>query len=151
MISSHLNGVKIGDNNRIGPFCNLHDNVDLADNNRVGNFVEIKNCIIGSNNAFKHLSYLGDSEIKNGINFSAGAITANFNWIDKTHNKTIIEDEVMVGANAVLVAPVTLKRQAFVAAGSVIDVDVPEKALAVARPRPQIKENFIEEKKDESN
>ena len=145
IFSSYISDTKIGDNNYIGPFAHMRDGVELGNNNKVGNFVEVKDSVIGNNNFFSHLSYVGDSEIGNGINFSAGAITANFDWITKERKKTVIEDDVMVGANSVLVAPITLNKKAFVAAGSVIDKDVEKGALAIARPRPEIKKNYIKE------
>lgn len=145
ILSSYISDTKIGNNNNIGPFAHLRNDTNLGDNNRVGNYVEIKETNIGNNNAFSHLSYIGNTKVGNGINFSAGAITANYDWITKKHKTTVIEDEVMVGANSVLVAPLTLKKKAFVAAGSVITKDVPEKALAIARNREELKENYIRE------
>lgn len=145
ILSSYLLDSKIGDNNRIGPFAHMRQNVCLGNNNRVGNYVEIKDSVIGNGNSFSHLSYVGNSEIGEGVNFSAGAITANYDWIKKTKKKTVIKDSVMIGANSVLVAPVTVEKKAFVAAGSVITDDVKERELAIARCRQVVKKDYIKE------
>lgn len=145
ILSSYLTDSKIGDNNKIGPFTHMRNHVVLGNENRVGNYVEMKDSVIGNKNSFSHLSYIGNSEIGNGINFSAGAITANYDWIKKIKKKTIIEDDVMIGANAILVAPIKICKKAFIAAGSVITNDVGERELAIARSRQEIKKNYIKE------
>ena len=145
ILSSYLTDTKMGNENRVGPFTHLRDGVVLGNNNRVGNFVEMKMDVIGDNNNFSHLAYIGDSEIGSGINFSAGAITANYDAVNKVKNKTIIEDGVVIGANSVLVAPVKINKKAFVAAGSVITDNVGERELAIARSRQQVKKDYIKE------
>lgn len=145
ILSSYINNSSIGDNNMIGPFTHFRDSVEIGNSNKVGNFVEMKGNVIGDNNCFKHLSYVGNAEVKNNVNFGAGSITANYDSVKHLKYKTIIEDEVAIGCNAVLVAPVTINKKAFVAAGSVITKDVEERGLAIARCRQEIKKNYIKE------
>ncbi len=145
IISSYISDVKMGNGNNVGPYSHMRNGVEIGNNNRVGNYVEIKNSVIGNNNAISHLSYIGDTEMGNEVNFSAGAITANYDWINKKHKRTTIKDKVMVGANSVLVAPITINKKSFVAAGSVITENVEEGDLAIARVRQEIKKNYIRE------
>ena len=134
---------KIGKNCKIGPFAHLRGDVVLEDNVKVGNFVEVKKTTIKSNTNACHLSYLGDSEIGSGVNIGAGTITANYNPLTKVKSKTIIADEVKIGSNSVLVAPVEIKEGANVAALSVITKDVPPWALALTRAPMKVLENWV--------
>lgn len=145
IMSSYLNASKIGNDNMIGPFTHFREKVILGNNNVVGNFVEMKGNVIGDHNNFKHLSYIGNAEVKNNVNFGAGSITANYDSIRHIKNKTIVEDGASIGSNVVLVAPVTLSKKAFVAAGSVITKDVGERDLAIARSRQENKKEYIKE------
>lgn len=145
ILSSYIKDAIIGNNNSIGPFCHIREKSKIENDNQIGNFVEIKNSVIGNHNSFKHLSYTGDSDIGNDVNFSAGAIIANYDLIKKIKNRTVIKDGAMIGANAVLVAPLTINRKAVVAAGSVMTSDVEEKALGIARIRQEIKKNYVKE------
>ena len=145
IMSSYLNASKIGNDNMIGPFTHFREKVILGNNNVVGNFVEMKGNVIGDHNNFKHLSYIGNAEVKNNVNFGAGSITANYDSIRNIKNKTIVEDGASIGSNVVLVAPVTLSKKAFVAAGSVITKDVGERDLAIARSRQENKKEYIKE------
>lgn len=145
ILSSYLTDTTIGNNNFIGPFAHTREEVILGDNNKIGNYVEIKATTIGNSNFFSHLSYVGNSEITNGVNFSGGAITANFDLINKQYKKTVIKDDAIIGANSILVAPITINKKAFVAAGSVITDDVGERELAIARKRQEIKKDYIKE------
>lgn len=145
ILSSYLTDTTIGNNNFVGPFAHTRENVVLGDNNKIGNYVEIKATNIGNGNFFSHLSYVGNSEITNGVNFSGGAITANFDLVKREYKKTIIKDDAIIGANSILVAPITINRKAFVAAGSVITDDVGERELAIARKRQEIKKDYIKE------
>lgn len=145
ILSSYLTDSKIGNNNFIGPFAHMRENAVLGNNNKLGNYVEVKDSLIGNNNFFSHLSYVGNSEIGNEVNFSGGAITANFDLVKKEYKKTIIKDGAIIGSNSILVAPITINRKAFVAAGSVITDDVGERELAIARKRQEIKKNYIKE------
>ena len=145
ILSSYLTDTTIGNNNFIGPFAHTREEVILGDNNKIGNYVEIKATTIGNSNFFSHLSYVGNSEITNGVNFIGGAITANFDLINKQYKKTVIKDDAIIGANSILVAPITINKKAFVAAGSVITDDVGERELAIARKRQEIKKDYIKE------
>lgn len=124
---------QIGAGVSIGPFANLRPDTVLADNSRIGNFVEVKKSTIGIGSKINHLSYVGDATIGANVNVGAGVITCNYDGINKS--QTIIEDNVFVGSNASLVAPVTIKHTAVVAAGSVITADVDANALALGRAR----------------
>ena len=124
---------KIGRNCKIGPFAHLRGDVVLEDNVKIGNFVEVKKTTVKSNTNACHLSYLGDSEIGANVNIGAGTITANYNPLTKSKSKTIIADNVKIGSNSVLVAPVELSEGANVAALSVITKNNPAWALAITR------------------
>ena len=142
--SCYINGKnKIGKNCKIGPFAHLRGQVILEDNVKVGNFVEVKNTTIKSNTNACHLSYLGDSEIGSNVNIGAGTITANYNPLTKVKSKTVIKDEVKIGSNSVIVAPVEISEGANVAALSVITKNVPEWALAITRAPLKILENWV--------
>ena len=134
---------KIGKNCKIGPFAHLRGDVVLEDNVKIGNFVEVKKTVIKSNTNACHLSYLGDSEIGSNVNIGAGTITANYNPLSKLKSKTIIADNVKIGSNSVLVAPVEIKKGANVAALSVITKEIPEWALAITRAPLKILENWV--------
>ncbi len=134
---------KIGKNCKIGPFAHLRGDVVLEDNVKIGNFVEVKKTTIKSNTNACHLSYLGDSEIGSNVNIGAGTITANYNPLTKVKSKTIIENEVKIGSNSVLVAPVKIEEGANVAALSVITKDIPSWALALTRAPLKILEGWV--------
>lgn len=138
---------KIGKNCKIGPFAHLRGDVELEDNVKIGNFVEVKKTTIKSNTNACHLSYLGDSEIGSDVNIGAGTITANYNPLTKTKSKTIIGNQVKVGSNSVLVAPVEIKEGANIAALSVITKDIPAWALALTRTPLKILDNWVKRAK----
>jgi bifunctional UDP-N-acetylglucosamine pyrophosphorylase / glucosamine-1-phosphate N-acetyltransferase len=123
----------VGDGVKIGPFAHLRPGVVLEENSKIGNFVEIKKSKIGKGSKASHLSYIGDAEIGEGVNIGAGMITCNYDGVNK--HKTIIGDNVFIGSDTQLVAPVKLGKNALVGAGSTITKDVPENALAVSRTR----------------
>lgn len=124
---------KIGKNCKIGPCAHLRGGVEVCDNVKVGNFVEVKKSRISSNTNVGHLSYIGDSELGEHVNIGAGTITANYNPITKTKSKTILKDNVKVGSNSVLVAPVTVEEGANIGAGGIITKNIPSWALAITR------------------
>ena len=128
---SHIEGAKILNNAVIGPFARLRTGTVIGPNSHIGNFVEIKKSNIKKNSKINHLTYLGDTSVGENVNVGAGVITCNYDGIKK--NKTIIEDNVFVGSNASLVAPIKLGKSSIVGAGSVITQSVKEKALAVER------------------
>lgn len=142
IISSYIENSEVGNNNEIGPFAHLEKQAIVTDDIVIGNFVEVKKSFIGKGTKAKHLTYIGDSKLGNKVNVGAGTIFANYNSKTKEKNSSIVEDNVSIGANSVLVAPVTLKKSSFIAAGSIITKDVEEYALGIARSRQVNKENF---------
>tara|TARA_B100000287_G_C20647338_1_gene785569 strand:- start:743 stop:1354 length:612 start_codon:yes stop_codon:yes gene_type:complete len=138
MSFSHLENVKIENNVNIGPFARLRPGTVLSSGSRVGNFVEIKKGKIGKNSKINHLSYIGDTEIGQNVNIGAGTITCNYDGVKK--NKTKIKDNVFVGSNSSLVAPVTLNKKSIIGAGSVITKNVSNNSLSLTRsPQVEIK------------
>ncbi len=130
----YINGKnKVGKNCKIGPFAHLRGDVVIGDNVKIGNFVEVKKSTIADNTNVSHLSYIGDSELGSHVNIGAGTITANYDPIEKTKSRTIIEDGANTGSNTVLVAPVKLEKNSMTGAGSVIGKDIPTFALALTR------------------
>jgi len=128
---SHLENCKIENKVDIGPYARIRPGVTLKEGSKVGNFVEIKKSIIGKKSKVSHLSYIGDSNIGKSVNVGAGTITCNYDGIKK--NKTNIKDNVFIGSNSSLVAPVTLGAGSVVGAGSVITKNVKKKSLALTR------------------
>ncbi|MBN3952134.1 MAG: bifunctional UDP-N-acetylglucosamine diphosphorylase/glucosamine-1-phosphate N-acetyltransferase GlmU [Nostoc sp. NMS7] len=122
---------------RIGPYAHLRGQVQVGAGCRVGNFVELKNTQLGDRTNAAHLSYIGDSVVGNQVNIGAGTITANYDGVKK--HRTKIGDRTKTGANSVLVAPITLGDDVYVAAGSTITEDVPNDSLAIARSRQVVK------------
>jgi bifunctional UDP-N-acetylglucosamine pyrophosphorylase/glucosamine-1-phosphate N-acetyltransferase len=125
----------LGDDVEIGPSAHLRPGCQIGDGCRIGNFVEVKNSVLGPGVKADHLSYIGDADVGEGASFGCGAITVNYNWSSK--HRTTVEAGVVIGCNVNLVAPVRVKKNAAIAAGSTITQDVPEDALAVARERKQ--------------
>lgn len=134
---------KIGKRCKIGPFAHLRGDVEVADDVKIGNFVEVKKSKIGSHTNACHLSYIGDSELGANINIGAGTITANYNPLTKVKSKTVLKDNVKIGSNTVLVAPVTVEEGANVGAGSVITKNVPARALALTRGVLKVIEGWV--------
>lgn len=136
---------KIGKNCKIGPFAHLRGDVEIADNVKIGNFVEVKKSKIGEHTNACHLTYIGDSELGANINIGAGTITANYNPLTKVKSKTVLRDNVKIGSNTVLVAPVTVEEGANVGAGSVITKNVPARALALTRGVLKVIEGWVKQ------
>ena len=136
---------KIGKNCKIGPFAHLRGDVEIADNVKIGNFVEVKKSKIGEHTNACHLTYIGDSEFGSNINIGAGTITANYNPLTKVKSKTVLKDNVKIGSNTVLVAPVTVEEGANVGAGSVITKNVPARALALTRGVLKVIEGWVKQ------
>ena len=128
---SHLEGVKIENNVNIGPYARLRPGTVLKSGSKVGNFVEVKKSIIGKDSKLNHLSYIGDSKLGRKVNIGAGTITCNYDGIKKS--KTIIDDEVFVGSNSSLVAPIKLEKKSIIGAGSTITKKVSKNTLALTR------------------
>ncbi|WP_431028588.1 bifunctional UDP-N-acetylglucosamine diphosphorylase/glucosamine-1-phosphate N-acetyltransferase GlmU [Lysinibacillus sp. LZ02] len=134
----------VGHKTAVGPFAHLRPASALGDHVKIGNFVEVKKSTLGNNTKVSHLSYIGDAEVGDNCNIGCGSITVNYDGKNKF--KTIIEDDVFVGCNSNLVAPVTLGQGSFIAAGSTVTQDVPADALAVARARQENKLNYVSNK-----
>ena len=128
---SHLEGVKIENNVNIGPYARLRPGTVLKSGSKVGNFVEVKKSIIGKDSKLNHLSYIGDSKLGRKVNIGAGPITCNYDGIKKS--KTLIDDEVFVGSNSSLVAPIKLEKKSIIGAGSTITKKVFKNSLALTR------------------
>ncbi len=128
---SHLEGTKIEKNVEVGPYARLREGTVLKDNTKIGNFVETKKSNINKNSKINHLSYVGDTFIGKNSNIGAGTITCNYDGVKKS--KTKISDNVFIGSNSSLVAPVKIDKNSVVGAGSVITKNVKKKTLALTR------------------
>ena len=128
---SHLENCKIENKVDIGPYARIRPGVILKSGSKIGNFVEIKKSILGINSKVNHLTYIGDSQIGKSVNIGAGTITCNYDGVKKS--KTKIKDNVFVGSNSSLVAPLTIEENSVVGAGSVITKNVKKKSLALTR------------------
>ena len=128
---SHLENCKIENKVDIGPYARIRPGVVLKSGSKIGNFVEIKKSTLGINSKVNHLTYIGDSEIGKSVNIGAGTITCNYDGVKK--NKTKIKDNVFIGSNSSLVAPLTIEKGSVVGAGSVITKNVKKKSLALTR------------------
>jgi bifunctional UDP-N-acetylglucosamine pyrophosphorylase/glucosamine-1-phosphate N-acetyltransferase len=129
----------------VGPYSRLRPGTEIGEGAHVGNFVETKKARLGKGSKANHLTYLGDAEIGENVNVGAGTITCNYDGVTK--HQTVIEDGTFIGSDATLVAPVTIGRGAYVAAGSCITDDVPADSLALGRSRQIVKEGWAREKR----
>ncbi len=136
---------EVADDANLGPFVHLRPNARVGAHVHCGNFVEIKNSTLGEHTAVSHLTYVGDSDVGKGVNFGCGVVTVNFNG--KTKNRCVIGDDAFIGCNTNLIAPVSVGDRAYTAAGSTIDRDVPDDALAIARSRQENKERWVIKRK----
>ncbi|MBI5545073.1 MAG: bifunctional UDP-N-acetylglucosamine diphosphorylase/glucosamine-1-phosphate N-acetyltransferase GlmU [Deltaproteobacteria bacterium] len=142
---SSLDEAKVGKEALIGPFARLRPGTELADRVHVGNFVETKKAKIGKGSKANHLTYLGDCEIGAGVNVGAGTITCNYDGVHK--HKTVLGDGVFVGSDSQFVAPITVGRGSYIAAGSTITEDVPPDSLALGRARQVTKKDYLKKRK----
>ena len=140
----HLEGAKIEDKVTIGPYARIRPGTHLMSGVRIGNFVETKKSKIKKNSKVSHLSYIGDSEIGKNSNIGAGTITCNYDG--KRKNKTMISDNVFIGSNSSLVAPINIKKNSVVGAGSVITKNVKENSLALERSKQEEIQNYKRKK-----
>lgn len=138
--SSVVLSSRIGSATAIGPFAHIRPDSDLGDSVKIGNFVEVKKATLGEGSKVSHLSYIGDAKIGSHVNVGCGTITVNYDG--KNKHLTTIEDDAFIGCNSNLVAPVTVGKGAYVAAGSTITKNVPESSLAIARARQENKEGY---------
>ena len=142
---SHIEGTKIEKNVSVGPYARLREGTILKNNSKIGNFVETKKSNINQNSKVNHLSYIGDASIGKNSNIGAGTITCNYDGIKKS--KTKISDNVFIGSNSSLVAPVSIDKNSLVGAGSVITKNVKKKSLALTRSQQIEIKNYKRKKK----
>jgi bifunctional UDP-N-acetylglucosamine pyrophosphorylase/glucosamine-1-phosphate N-acetyltransferase len=132
---THIDDTQIGENARIGPFARLRPGTTLAANTHVGNFVELKSSQVDAGSKINHLSYVGDATVGKNVNIGAGTITCNYDGANKF--RTVIEDDVFIGSDSQLVAPVTIAKGATIGAGSTITKDAPADQLTFCRAKEQ--------------
>ena len=142
---SHLEKCKIENKVDIGPYARIRPGTILKEGSKVGNFVEIKKSILGKKSKVSHLTYIGDSTIGKSVNVGAGTITCNYDGVKK--NKTKIKDNVFIGSNSSLVAPLTINEGSIIGAGSVITKNVRKKSLALTRSLQTEVKNYKRKKK----
>lgn len=128
---SHLESCKIENKVEVGPYARIRPDTILKEGSKVGNFVEIKKSVVGKKSKVNHLSYIGDSDVGKSVNIGAGTITCNYDGVKKSNTK--IKDNVFIGSNSSLVAPLTVDKDSVVGAGSVITKNVRKKSLAITR------------------
>ncbi len=141
---SHIESTIIEKNVMVGPYARLREGTVLKNNTKIGNFVETKKAKVNSNSKINHLSYMGDTKIGKNVNIGAGTITCNYDGIKKS--KTKIDDNVFVGSNSSLVAPIKLAAASTIGAGSVITKNVNKKSLALTRSRQVEIKNYKKKK-----
>ena len=140
VLASYVTDSTVGSGTRIGPFTQLRPDSHIGDGVKIGDFVEIKNSTIGDRTSLAHLTYIGDSDVGCDCNFGCGVVTANY---DGNHKfRTVVGDRAFIGCNTNLVPPVRVGTGAYTAAGTTVDADVPDGALAIGRVRQQIKEGW---------
>ena len=142
---SHLEDCNIMNKVEIGPYARIRPKTILKEGSKIGNFVEVKKSVVGKNSKINHLSYVGDSDIGKLVNIGAGTITCNYDGVNK--NKTKIKDNVFIGSNSSLVAPVTIEKNSTVGAGSVITKKVNKNSLALTRANQLEIKNYKRKKK----
>jgi len=128
---SHLENCKIENKVEVGPYARIRPGTVLKEGSKIGNFVEVKKSVVGEKSKVNHLSYIGDSIIGKNVNIGAGTITCNYDGVKKS--KTKIKNNVFIGSNSSLVAPVTINEDSIIGAGSVITKNVKKKSLALTR------------------
>lgn len=138
--ASQVNESTVGNHTTVGPFTYVRPNCQIGDHCRVGDFVEVKNSVIGNGTKISHLTYVGDSDVGERVNFGCGTVTTNYDGHKKY--RCTIGDDVFLGCNTNLIAPVTVGDGAYTAAGSTITDEVPKDALAIARARQVNKEEW---------
>ena len=142
---SHLEDCKVENKVDIGPYARIRPGTILKDGSKIGNFVEVKKSIVGKKSKINHLSYVGDTQIGKDVNIGAGTITCNYDGIKKS--KTKIKNNVFIGSNSSLIAPVTINENSIVGAGSVITKNVKKKSLVMTRATKVEINNYKRKKK----
>jgi bifunctional UDP-N-acetylglucosamine pyrophosphorylase/glucosamine-1-phosphate N-acetyltransferase len=146
VLSSNIVDSTVGDGTRIGPFANLRPGCKIGSRVKIGDFVEAKNATIEDRVSMGHLSYIGDATVGERTNIGAGTITCNYDGYKKY--RTVIGKNVFLGSHATLIAPVEIGDGALIAAGSVITDEVPGDALAIARSKQTVKEDWAKRRRD---
>ena len=141
---THIEGARLENKVKVGPYARIRPGTHLMQGVKIGNFVETKKSKIKSNSKVNHLSYIGDTLIGESSNIGAGTITCNYDGIKK--NKTTISDNVFIGSNTSLVAPIKIGKNSVVGAGSVITKDIKENSLALERSEQEEIENYKRKK-----
>ena len=144
VVNSVVDQSTIHENGNIGPFAHIRPGSELGEGVKVGSFAETKKSKIGKGSKVPHLAYVGDAELGENVNFSAGSITVNYDGKEK--HKTDIKDGAFIGSDVMLVAPVTIGEESMIGAGSVITKDVPSKALAIERNNQKNVEGYVDRK-----
>ena len=132
----------VGESSTVGPFAHLRNHADIGAFNRIGNFVEVKNSKTGEHTKASHLSYIGDAAVGSRVNFGCGSITVNYDGVNKY--QTIIGDDVFIGCNVNMIAPITIDDKVFIAAGSTVNKDIPTGSLAIGRTKQINKEKYYD-------
>ena len=145
VVNSVVDASTIHENGNIGPFAHIRPGSELGEGVKVGSFAETKKSKIGKGSKVPHLAYVGDAELGENVNFSAGSITVNYDGKEK--HKTDIKDGAFIGSDVMLVAPVTIGEESMIGAGSVITKDVPAKALGIERNNQKNVEGYVDRKK----
>ncbi len=139
----------VNEDTTVGPFAHLRDGANIGPKNRIGNFVEVKKSSTGKNTKASHLAYIGDATIGQNVNFGCGAITVNYDG--KNKYQTIIGNDVFIGCNANLIAPIVIEDNSLIAAGSTLNKNVPKGSLAIARAYQVNKENYVKNRKTDND
>ncbi|MBN1776884.1 MAG: bifunctional UDP-N-acetylglucosamine diphosphorylase/glucosamine-1-phosphate N-acetyltransferase GlmU, partial [Clostridiales bacterium] len=136
----------VGSHTTVGPFAYLRPKANIGDHCRIGDFVEIKNSNVGDGTKISHLTYVGDGDLGRHINLGCGVVFSNYDG--KVKQRTVVDDNAFIGCNVNLIPPLHVGRDAYIAAGSTVDQDVPPDALYIARARGAIKEGWVTRRKE---
>lgn len=135
---------KVGDRSKIGPFAYLRPNSNIGSDAKVGDFVEIKNSTLGNGSKASHLTYIGDSDVGEGVNLGCGVVFVNYDGAEK--HRSVVEDGAFIGCNTNLISPVNVGKGAYVAAGTTVTKDVPPGALCIGREKARCIEGWVEKR-----
>lgn len=144
VMCSVITDSEVDEETNVGPFAYIRPNSKVGKHVKVGDFVELKNATIGEGTKISHLTYIGDSDVGKNVNFGCGTVTVNYDG--KKKYRTVIEDNAFIGCNTNLVSPVTVNKNAYIAAGSTITDEVPENSLAIARSRQVVKTDWTDKR-----
>lgn len=147
--ASQVQRSALADGCDVGPYAHIRPNCTVGAKCHVGAFVQLKNCVLGAGTKLSHLTYVGDADVGEGVNFGCGTITSNYDGFRK--HRTVIGDHVFVGCNTNLIAPVTVGDGAYIAAGSTVTDTVPSGALAIGRSRQENKEGWADRRREQRN